>query len=299
MTPGLAFLRRRARFMTRRRAQAGLVLLAFPAFMVAYGAFLDPYPARAFPCLGSCSGLPPFVSLAHFFGTNSYGQDIFSEVAHGAAADLYIGFGATLAAIVIGVAVGSLAGYGGGVRGTLGLGFVQFFFLMPTFAIVVWFYRSFGSTSLGSVPFQATFLMVLIGVFAWPPIAMVTRNEVMKAREMEYVAGARALGAGDWRIVFRHIIPNVLTPLIGIIGVLFAANITAEALFAYLGLVDPSTDVVSWGFLIWEGSQFLASEWWSSFFPGLMLVFTTVGVVLLGDAVSDELNPKLMVQRGG
>ena len=297
MIPGFAFFRKRARSMVRRRrAQGGLVLLAFPVLMAVYGGFFDPYPARAFPCLGSCSGQPPFGSLAHFFGTNAYGQDIFSEVAHGAATDLYIGFGATLLAIVIGIVVGSLAGFRGGARGTLGMGLIQFFFLMPAFAIVVWFYRSFGSTSLGSVPFQATLLMVLIGAFAWPPIAMVTRNEVVKAREMEYVQGAESLGAGDRRIIFRHILPNVLTPLIGIVGVLFAANITAEALFAYLGLVDPSTDVVSWGFLIWEGSRFLASEWWSSFFPGLMLVFTTVGGVLLGDVVSDELSPKLVAQ---
>ncbi len=276
-----------------RLAQAGFALLGFILFMAVYGSLLDPYPPRAFPCLGTCSSLPPFVDIAHLFGTNSYGQDIFSEVAHGAAADLYIGFGATIIAVVIGIAVGSSAGYWGGARGTLGLGLIQLFFLMPTFAIVVWFYRSFGSTDLGAVPFQTTFLMLLLGVFAWPPIAMVARNEVVRAREEEYVLGARALGAGSRRILLRHIIPNILTPLIGVAGVLFAANITAEALFAYLGLVDPSTSVVTWGFLLWEGQRFLATEWWSSFFPGLMLVFTTVGVVLLGEAVSNEVNPKL------
>ncbi len=287
-------LRRHVRHViSSRLAQAGFVLLGFVLFMAVYGSFFDPYPPRAFPCLGSCSSLPPFVDVAHIFGTNSYGQDIFSEVAHGAAADLYIGFGATIIAVVIGIAVGSSAGYWGGVRGILGLGLTQLFFLMPTFAILVWFYRSFGSTSLGAVPFQTTFLMLLLGAFAWPPIAMVARNEVIRAREEEYVLGARALGAGGRRILLRHILPNILTPLIGVAGVLFAANITAEALFAYLGLVDPSTSVVTWGFLLWEGQRFLASEWWSSFFPGLMLVCTTVGVVLLGEAVSNEVNPKL------
>ena len=277
----------------RKRAKAGIALLAFILSMAVYGAFFDPYPPRAFPCLGTCSNLPPFVSLAHVFGTNTYGQDIFSEVAHGAATDLYIGFGATLIALVVGILVGSFAGYWGGARGMVGLGFIQLFFLMPSFVIVVWFYRSFGSTSIGAVPFQTALLTILLGVFAWPPIAMVTRNEVIRTKEEEYVTGAKTLGAGSRRIVFRHVLPNVLTPLIGMLGVVFAANITAEALFAFLGLVDPSTSIVTWGFLIWEGERYLADQWWLSFFPGLMLVFTTVGVALLGDAVSDELNPRL------
>ena len=290
----LASLGRHARrVIASRTAQAGLILLGFVLFMAIYGSFFDPYPPRAFPCLGICSGMPPFVDFSHLFGTNPYGQDIFSEVAHGASSDLYIGFGATIVAVVIGIAVGASTGYWGGARGTLGLGLIQLFFLMPVFAIVVWLYRSFGSTDLGAVPFQSTFLMLLLGVFTWPPIAMVARSEAMRAREEEYVSSARALGAGGGRILLRHILPNILTPLIGVIGVLFAANMTAEALFAYLGLVDPNTSFVTWGFLLWEGQRFLAAEWWPSFFPGLMLVFTTVGVVLLGEEVSNEVNPKL------
>ena len=281
------------RILRRKRALVGTGLLAYVVWMAIYGLFLDPYPARAFPCLAVCSSLPPFTDIAHVFGTNSLGQDLFSEVAHGAAVDLYIGFGATLIAVTVGVVAGSASGYWGGARGRVTLGAIQLVFLMPTFVVIVWFYRSFGSSDLFAAPFQITYLMLLLGVFAWPPVAMVARNEVIRVKQEEFITGARVIGAGGRRVFFRHILPNMVTPVIGLLGVVFAANITAEALFAYLGLVDPTTNVVTWGFLIWEGQKALASQWWLSFFPGLMLVFTTVGVTLLGDVVSEETNPKL------
>ncbi len=284
-----------SRILRRKRAQAGIAFLGFVTWIAVYGWFLDPYPARAFPCLGVCGSLPPFADLGHVFGTNALGQDLFSEVAHGAGADLYIGFGATLIALAIGVSVGALSGYWGGRNGILVLGLIQLFFLMPTFVVMVWLYRSFGSTELFSVPFQTTYLMLLLGVFSWPPFAMVARNVAIRVKKEEFVLASRALGADSRRIILGHVFPNILTPLLGMLGVVFAANITAEALFAYLGLVDPTTNVVTWGFLIWEGQKSLATLWWLSFFPGLMLVLTTVGVTLLADTVSEELNPRLRI----
>lgn len=275
------------------QALLGLGLLGFVLFVGVYGELLDPYPVRAFPCLGVCGSLPPFVQTGHIFGTYPNGIDVFSEVAHGASADLLIGFGATAIALGVGVLVGSLAGLGGGGKGAVLLGVTQLFLIMPSFVIVVWFYRSYGSTGLFAVPLNTLYLMTLLGLFAWPPVALVARNEVARTKAEEFVLGAKSIGATNSRLMFRHIIPNVVTPLIGIAGLVFAANITAEALFTYLGLVNPTSDVVTWGFLIWEGQRFLTAEWWVSFFPGLMLVFTTVGVTLLGDVLSDELNPKL------
>ncbi len=275
------------------QAILGVGLLGFVFAVGTYGEFLDPYPVRAFPCLGVCGSLPPFVQVGHIFGTYPNGLDVFSEVAHGASTDLLIGFGATAIALAIGVLVGSAAGFGGGGKGAVMLGVTQLFLIMPTFVIVVWFYRSYGSTDLFAVHLNTVYLMALLGLFAWPPVAMVARNEVVRTKAEEFVVGARSIGATNSRLMFKHIIPNVVTPLIGVAGLVFAANITAEALFTYLGLVNPDSDVVTWGFLIWEGQRFLTAEWWVSFFPGLMLVFTTVGVTLLGDVVSDELNPKL------
>jgi peptide/nickel transport system permease protein len=277
----------------------GIGFLGFVLLVAVYGELLDPYPVRAFPCLGICDSLAPFLQAGHIFGTYPTGQDVFSEVAHGASSDLLIGFGATAIALVAGLLIGVAAGFGGGGKGAALLGVTQLFLIMPSFVIVVWFYRSYGSTNLFAVPLNTVYLMALLGAFSWPPVAMVMRNEVIRTKAEEFVLGARSLGATSSRLMFRHIIPNVVTPLIGVVGVVFAANITAEALFTYLGLVNPSSDVVTWGFLIWEGQRYLTGEWWVSFFPGLMLVLTTVGVTLLGDVVSDELNPKLRAMKPG
>lgn len=288
---------RTTRLIIRRRsAKIGLVLISFVLLLTLYGATVDPYPPRAFPCLGSCSGLPPFVSFAHPFGTYPTGQDVLSEVAHGAPVDLVIGFGATAVAVLIGTLVGALAGYGKGSSEDLLLALVQVVLLLPSFAIVVWFYRAYGDTDLFLSPLLTNYLMLLLGAFAWPPVALVVRNSVLTVKQEEFVTSARALGAGVRHQLFRHVIPNVSTSVLSIATVVFAANITAESLFAYLGLVNRTSDVITWGFLLWEGNRLLIGYWWISFFPGFMIIVTVLGFSLLGDAISETMNPRLRVQ---
>jgi ABC-type dipeptide/oligopeptide/nickel transport system permease subunit len=283
-----------ARLVIRRTtARAGLTLVAFVLLLALYGLYVDPYPQRAFPCLYTCSSLPPLVNIAHPFGTYATGQDVFSEVAHGAPVDLTIGFEATAVAFVIGTLVGLLAGTGRWIVQDILLAITQIVLLLPSFAIVVWAYRTYDNTNLFLSPLLTNDLALLLGVFAWPPIALVVRNAVKSLQQEEFVLAARALGAGPTRVVFRHILPNVFTSVLSITTVVFAANITAESLFAFLGLVNRQSDVVTWGFLLWEGYKDIFGAWWIAFFPGLMIVITVLGFSLVGDAIAETLNPKL------
>ncbi len=283
-----------ARMIFRKTtAKVGMALIAYILLLTLYGLFLDPYPTRAFPCLSTCSGLPPFVDVAHPFGTYATGQDVLSEVAHGAPVSLTIGMEATAVAVLVGTLVGLLAGSGKWVVQDALLAFIQMVLLLPSFAIVVWIYRTYGNTNLFLSPLQTSFLALLLGLLSWPPIALVVRNAVKSVQQDEYVMAARALGASPMRVIFRHVLPNVATSILAIAGVVFAANVTAESLFAFLGLVIPYSDVVTWGFLLWEGNGLLFTEWWVALFPGLMIVVTVLGFSLVGDAISETLNPRI------
>jgi ABC-type dipeptide/oligopeptide/nickel transport system permease subunit len=279
--------------LRRSTARVGLALIAFVLLLMIYGLFLDPYPVRAFPCLGTCSGLPPFVDLAHPFGTYPTGQDVFSEIAHGAPIDLGIALVATAVAVAIGTTVGLLAGYGRWfVRDTF-LMLIQVVLLLPSFAIVVWVYRTYGNTDLFLSPLLTNYLAILLGLFAWPPIALVVRDAAKTLQQSEFVTAARGLGAGTRRVIVKHMLPNITTSILSIASIVFAANITAEALFTYLGLVDYTSDTVTWGFLLGEGNRYLFGAWWIAFFPGVMIIITVLGFSLLGDAISEALNPKV------
>lgn len=282
--------------MRKRSAKVGLALVVFVLAVAIYGATLDPWPPRTFPCAGICDTLPPFASLAHPFGTFPPGSDVFSEIAHGAPVDLLLGFGATGIALVVGMLVGVLAGYRRGIVHDLLLSFIQIVLLLPSFVIVVWYYGANGDTNLFLDAQATTTLMLILGAFSWPPVALVVRNAVMTLREEEFIESARALGSRGWRTLYRHVMPNVVAPMLSVVGIVFAVNITAEALFVFLGLV-PSLEhqllVTSWGFLLWQGANLLPGYWWVSFFPGLMLVATILGFSLVADAVSDAFNPQL------
>lgn len=292
----------RVRFRTPRdslgspsgKLGAGLLLFVFA--LVAYGATLDPWGPRSFPCYAACSSLPPFTNLFHPFGTGPTGEDVFSEIAHGAGSDLLVGFLATGIALLVGALVGALAGYRRGALHDLLLSFTQIVLLVPSFVIVVWFYGINGDTNLFTSVSSTASLAVILGAFSWPPIALAVRNAVMTLREEEFVLASRALGAGGRRVVFRHVIPNVVAPMLSVTGIVFGVNITLEALMVFVGAV-PSLEhqmlVTTWGLLLQQGLNLLPGYWWVTFFPGLMIVITVLGFNLLVDSVSEAFSPNL------
>lgn len=277
------------RFRRNKAALAGFVIVGFFVFLAIFGPSIAPYPPRDPVCfyLG-CTALPPFQSWAHPLGTEPAGYDVYSEILQSARNDLYVGLGATLISLGIGVAVGALAGYRKGVSAALFLGVTQIFFVLPALVIILLFARIF--VTLVAKGLGLTMIMLILGAFGWPGIAFVVRGEVIRIRELEFVQAERAIGAGNQRILFRHIVPNILSPIIVFATLTIAANILTEVVISFLGFGDPNT--ATWGLLIQEGFLY-PNYWWIDVFPGLAVIFSVLGFNILGDGLSDALNPRL------
>ncbi|MCS4539754.1 MAG: ABC transporter permease [Thaumarchaeota archaeon] len=278
------------RFKRNKVGVAGLAMVLFYIFTGVYGLFFAPYPVRSFQCLyEGCTALPPFVDLAHPFGTEQSGIDIFSEILHGTINDLYVGVVATLISVGIGVLIGGLAGYRSGVSSSFLLGVTQAFLVIPILVLILLFARI--GQLLVAQGLGLTLITIILGVFGWPLIAYIVRGEILRIRELEFIQAERALGASNTRILFRHVLPNVLSPLIVYSSLLIAGNILTEVVVSFLGFGDPNTS--TWGLLLQEGFDKLRTTWWVSVFPGLAVVFCVLGFNLLGDGLSDALNPRL------
>lgn len=277
------------RFRRNKAAIAGLVLVGFTVFIALYGSVFAPYPPRSFPCLyEGCTSLPPFQSWAHPLGTEPSGIDVYSEILQSARNDLYVGLVATLISVAIGLVIGIISGYSSGVSGALFLGITQVFLVLPVLILILLFSRIF--VLLVAHGFGLTLIVLILGFFGWPGVAYIARGETLRLKELEFIQAAKALGASGRRILFRHIFPNILSPIIVIATLSIAGNILTEVVINFLGFGDPNTS--TWGQLLNDGLQWI-NFWWISFFPGLMVVFSVLGFNLLGDGLSEALNPRL------
>jgi peptide/nickel transport system permease protein len=246
------------------------------------------YPARSFESLYQGQAKEP-PSWAHPFGTEPSGVDVFSDSVWGARNDLYVGLAATLLAVAIGIVIGAIAGYSKGIISAAMLAIIQVFFVIPVLLLILLFARVY--SVLVYAGFGLTLIVLILGFFGWSGIAYIIRGEIFRVKELEFVQAEKALGASDIRILFRHIVPNILTPVIVIASLDVAGNILTEVVISFLGFGDPNT--ATWGLLIQEGSSYVSTYWWVSFFPGLLTVLIVLGFNLLGDGLADALNPRL------
>lgn len=250
--------------------------------------FIAPYPPRSFHTLFEGeNGEPP--SMRHPLGTSRAGIDVFSEVLHSTRNDLYVGVVATLIAAGIGVGVGGFAGYFGGRAGDAFLGLTQVFLVLPILLLILLFARVF--SVLVAAGYGLSLIVLILGFFGWPPIAYVIRGEILRVKELEFIQAERALGAGSGRILFRHILPNVLTPVIVFGTLTIAGFIVTEVIISFLGFGDANTS--TWGLLIEEGHTDLRAHPWVSIFPGVATAIVVLAFNLLGDGLSDAFNPRL------
>jgi ABC-type dipeptide/oligopeptide/nickel transport system permease subunit len=233
--------------------------------------------------------MPPFQSLAHPLGTELNGIDVWSEIAHGTAGDLYVGVGATLISVVIGLIIGVIAGYRGGIAGALLLGLTQVFFVIPILIIILLFARIF--LFIVAAGLGLNLIVIVLGIFGWPVIAFIARGEILRIRELEFVQASKSLGASNSRIMFRHMLPNMLSPIIVIASLAIAGNILTEVIISFLGFGAPNAS--TWGNLLEDGFENISHDWWVSFFPGIAVVLCVLGFNLMGDGLSDALNPRL------
>jgi len=276
------------RFRRNKSALIGGAIVGFFALVAILGPFIAPYPARSYqPLYEGAAGEPP--SWKHPFGVEASGIDVFSEIIHGTRNDLYVGIAASVLTTLIGIAIGAIGGYFKGIVSDLVLGITQLFFVIPVLLLILLFARVFSILVFKGL--GLTLIVLILVFFGWSGVAFVVRGETLRIKEMEFVQAARSLGAGSSRLLFRHIVPNILSPVIVITTLGIAGFILTEVVVSFLGFGDANTS--TWGLLLNEGFSFVRTEWWVSLFPGLAVVFCVLGFNLMGDGLSDALNPRL------
>lgn len=223
-------------------------------------------------------------SADHWLGTDEFGRDIFARLIHGARVSLKVGIVAVGISIVCGGTLGALAGYYGGKLDNIIMRIMDIFLAVPSILLAIAIVSALGPSILN--------LMVAISVSNIPRYARIVRASVLSIRDQEFVEAARAIGANNARIIFRHIIPNSLAPVIvqGTLGVASAILSTAGLSFIGLGIQPPAPE---WGSMLSGGRQYLRYAWWVTTFPGVAIMITILSLNLLGDGLRDALDPRL------
>ena len=271
------------------RRGSGLFNVGF-LLMVVFAAASAPWITNGDPTFGEPAKRlrPPAWeatgSPAHLLGTDQLGRDVYTRLVYGARISLAVGLGTVLISAVLGSAVGLIAGY---YEGRLGTGLMRladvqlaFPFLLLALAVVA----AVGAGLLN--------VILILGIAGWATFARVVRAQVLSIKQREYVEAVRAIGAGQPTIVTRHVVPNVLTPVIVLATATVANNIVVEASLTFLGLgVQPT--IPSWGSMLTDARDYLAVAWWMGIFPGLALMLTVLAINLLGDWLRDYLDPTL------
>ncbi|MDI9569328.1 MAG: ABC transporter permease [Pseudomonadota bacterium] len=270
----------RRRLTDNRMALAGGVIVVL-LFVVSLAApWLAPYDPLAMDLTRILD--PP--SWRHWCGTDQLGRDVLSRMIWGAGISLKVGFVATGIAVAIGALLGALAGYYGGWWDAVIMRLVDIMLCFPTFFLIL-AVIAFLEPSIWNI-------MIIIGATGWMGIARLVRADFMSLRERDFVTAARVLGAGDARIIFRHILPNAMTSIVVAATLGVAGAILTESALSFLGIgVQPPTP--SWGNILTAGKDNIDIAWWLSLYPGLAILITVLGYNLLGEGIRDALDPRL------
>jgi ABC-type dipeptide/oligopeptide/nickel transport system permease subunit len=268
------------RFARSRGAVFGLGVLLVLVGMAVFAGALAPYDPLA-------QGVgPPLAgpSLAHWAGTDSFGRDMLSRMIHGARIALAVGVFSVLLSMVVGVTLGLVAGYYGGLVDAVIMRVMDGLFAFPVIFLAI--------ATMTIMGFGVKNVIIAVAVGFVPPFARVTRGDVLAVKEEPYVEAARLAGVGTLAILLRHVLPNVLAPVIVQAALYVSGAILTEAGLSFLGLGPPPPTPV-WGSMIAEGRNFIVMAPHVSTIPGLVLTVSVIGLNLLGDGVRDTLDPRL------
>lgn len=227
--------------------------------------------------------LPP--SLEHPFGTGDIGVDIFYGVVWGSRISIVMGLSVVAAGALIGTILGGLAGYFGGKLDELIMRLTDVFLAMPLLILAMGV-----SVALGGGLFN---IGLALTVTWWPSYTRLVRGQVLSIRENQYVEAARAVGASDWRIIRRHILPNAISPILVQSTLDIGTVILVSASLSFIGFGPSGSDFAEWGTLVSRGQQYMLQAWWPVTIPGLAILFFALGFNLLGDGLRDLLDPRL------
>jgi len=225
---------------------------------------------------------PP--SATHYLGTDDIGRDVASRLVHGSRVSLSVGFVAVSIYVLVGVLIGSVAGFYGGIVDIVASRLIEIMLTIPTFFLII--------TIVAFLPQSILTIMAVIGLTNWPTVARLTRGEFLRMKSVEYAVAARALGARDSRTIFRHILPNSLAPILVTATFGIGSAILIESTLSFLGVgVPPST--ASWGSILASARMLLPSAWWLTAFPGMAIFVSVTCYNLAGEGLRDAVDPRL------
>jgi peptide/nickel transport system permease protein len=257
----------------------GTMFALWPAAFASYNPRLGRLADRHKP--------PGYVDAAggvHWFGTDHQGRDVLSRVIYGAQVSLIVGYAGVFIGGLMGITIGLLAGYRGGKLDHIAMRVVDAQLSFPYILIAIVWAVTIGSGMLN--------LIAILAVRGWVEFARVGRGQALSVREREYITAVRALGGGDWRIMLRHVLPNIMAPILVVAGFQLGRLILLEATLSFLGLgVEPRTP--AWGSMLSDARGYLNVAWWTATFPGMAIALVVLAANFMGDSLRDRLDPAL------
>jgi peptide/nickel transport system permease protein len=267
-------------YIKNKLAVAGAIVIIILSFAAIFSQLLT----RVDPDAINLNEIYQPPSWQHPFGTDMNGRDVFARVLYGARISMSVGFISSGLAGLIGVLIGAIAGFFGGKIDNFLMRLVDLILCIPSFFLLL--------MVIAMLEPNIYNVMIVIAITSWPGLARLVRAEVLSVRERDYIQAAIALGIGRWRIIWRHIIPNVMAPVFVAVTLGVAAAILVESGLSFLGLgVQPPTP--SWGNILAQGRSVMQFAWWMTLFPGLAIFVTVLGYNLIGEGLRDALDPRL------
>ena len=236
------------------------------------------------------------LSGEHPFGTDTIGRDILKRTIYGGQISIIIGLTAMIVELLIGITMGALSGYFGGILDAILMRLTEAVLVIPQIFLLLvmakYFAQSIPNIELMGRTFSGSVLVIIfvIGITSWPYLARIVRAQFLSIKENDFILAARATGTSTWEIIFRHILPNSIAPIIVSATLSVASAITLEAYISFLGLgVRPPT--ATWGNMLEGAYNYVESAWWLWFFPGMLIALTVLSINFLGDGLRDALDP--------
>ncbi len=268
-------------FQKNRLAIVGMVIIIIFMILALFGQWIMPYN----PIEQNYAALLKPPSLHHLMGTDQLGEDVFSRVVYGARFALLIGFGVVLMEGIIGVSIGTISGYFGGVLDNLLMRVADTVLSIPAMVLAIIIAGSFGG---GVLP-----LIITMVIISWAYFARIVRGQVLREKERTYIEAEKAIGASNIHILWKHLLPNTIAIVVVYSTLEIPWAILFSAGMSFLGVgIQPPTP--AWGSIIAGGRNYLTTAWWITTFPGLVLMLVVLGFNFLGDGLRDALDPRLV-----
>ncbi|MBP1747864.1 MAG: ABC-type transporter, integral rane subunit [Deltaproteobacteria bacterium] len=260
-------------------ALIGLIILVPMFFCAIFAPLITPHD----PIEPDIKNILSGPSFSHPFGTDTLGRDVFSRVLYGTRISLLVGFVSVGIAVLIGLVLGAVSGYFGGIVDEVIMRFVDLMMCFPTFFLIL--------AVIAILEPSIWNIMIVIGLTSWMGTARLVRAEILSIKSKEYVLAAKAQGFGSLRIIFRHVLPNAVTPVYVVATLGIGGAILTESALSFLGIgVQPPTP--SWGNILTQAKDNIEVAWWLSVYPGLAIFLTVMGYNLLGEGLRDIFDPR-------